>query len=321
MGVGALIGAGISAVGSIAGSAIGGAMSGGGGGGSSGAEAGTLKRARQIYIDPYTNAQYWNMDIPGMAQQSLNFGIQQAPSVNQASMQQLQALLGTALPGYQQQVGQMQTGAMNLLGGPITQDLLGPTTQQMLAGNVPADVQNQIQRIAAQQAISGGTAGAGTGTSGTITARDLGLTSLNIMQQGQQRAAAGQSMETAGFTQGSNLLQLARNYLMPQPVNPMTLLPLSDLVQGGEWMKEAQYQANLAGYTAAANQAGAMIAPPTPSPLPGIIGSVTGAAQSQGGQNLLSALFGGMGGGAGDTSAAGAVSASGGLFDTLATFA
>lgn len=277
MGFGALIGAGITAAGSIAG----GLLSGGGGGGG-GPDAGTLIRGRQMFLDPFRGADYWNLDLPGLATQSLQYGMQNAPNLNRFNMQQLQGLLGQVLPGYQ--------GAV--------QGMFG-NAASMIAGNVPTDVQNQIQRFGAQQAISSGIGGGGgAGMAGigsamtgrTITARDLGLTSLNLQQQG------GQEM--------SNLLQMSRNYLMPQPVNPMSLLPFADLAAGKQWSKQAQFEANLAEYNAVAQQAGAQFGIPQQSPIGGIasdIGSLlqglgqTNPSTGQTGYGMIGSLFGGGG--------------------------
>jgi hypothetical protein len=52
-----------------------------------------------------------------------------------------------------------------------------------LAGEIPADVQAQIQRSSAARAISGGYGG-GSGLGRNLTLRDLGLTSLQQQQQG-----------------------------------------------------------------------------------------------------------------------------------------
>jgi hypothetical protein len=241
-----------------------------------------LKGNAQRYIQPFTDPSQWALDVPSMAQQSINFGIGAAPAINQANMQQLQSLLGQAMPGWQNMFGQMQTN-----------------TQQLLQGQVPTDVQQQIQRSAAFTSMMGGTAGAGTGTTGAITARDLGLTSLQLQQQGE--------------TQGTNLLSFARNYLMPQPVNPLSLLPLSDLISSSEWSKAATFQANEAMYTAMGNVAAAKFGAPTTSLLGGVGGDISGLIKALGtnnpqtGQSPFSSIFGGLFGGGGG---------GGGLIDT-----
>jgi hypothetical protein len=295
MGIGAIGGI-IGGIGSLASAGVGiaGALGGGGGGPNLGDYASRLNQAAKKYILPFAgmNNPFWNIDVPGMATQGIQFGLGAAPQINQFNMEQLQGLLNQALPGYQGMVSGLQTGAMDLL--------QGPTTQSLLAGNVPADVQNQIRRSAAYQSLIGGTAGAGTGTAGAITARDLGLTSLDLINRGV-------GMETAGAGQATSLLQLSRNFLMPQPVNPLSLLPLSDLIQGTEWQKEATYKANAAAYTAQANTAAARIGAPPQNPLAGVGGAIQGllgnltTTNPQTGKSQLDSLLGlfGLGGGGG----------------------
>jgi len=239
-------------------------------------ESSRINENAKRWIQPFaTNADYWNLDIPSMANQSLQFGYQNAPQLNQFNMQQLQGLLNTALPGYQNIVNQM-----------------AGNTQSLLSGNVPTDVQQAIQRSAAYQSLVGGTAGAGTGTSGAITARDLGLTSLGLQQQGYQ--------------QGANLLQLTRNYLTPQPVNPTSLLPLNDLIAGQQWSKSALFSANEKMFQA---QSAAATAQAGGAPNVNLAGSVGGDISGllaalgqknpsgQTGYQQIGGLFGGLFGG------------------------
>lgn len=275
IGYGAIIGA----IGSIAGSVISSATKGGGASKAASEYSSALRDAANRYIRPFTGKDYWSLDPQSMAQQSINFGLGQAPAINQANMLQLQSLLQTALPSIGPMMGQMQAN-----------------TQSLLAGQVPTDVQQQIQRSAAFTSMMGGTSGAGTGTTGAITARDLGLTSLQLQQQGQ--------------TQGTNLISLARNYLMPQPIDPTSLLPLSDLLNASEWSKSAQFQANQAMFTglsgAAAARAGTAVgansgASAVSSGLGGLSGLLSAGSGSSSGSlgQLLSGLFSSGGGGGG----------------------
>lgn len=237
-----------------------------------------------------------------MESQSINYGLQYAPAVNANNMQQLTSLLNTALPGYQNQVNAMSRN-----------------NAALLRGDIPTDVQNQIQRFGAQSAITSGIgAGGGAGAAGgafastakTITARDLGLTSLNLQQQGQ--------------TQESNLLQLTKNYLTPQQVNPMSLLPLNTLVGAQEWQDTAAFQANEAAYTAASNFAATQAGVPsqglggTSGDIAGLIAALTKSypqGSQSGNTNLLSSLFGGGSGGG-----FGFSGSSGGGGDTVGSF-
>lgn len=67
----------------------------------------------------------------------------------------------------------------------IIRDASGVIKSQ-LAGEVPQDVQEQIQRFGAEQAVASGTGGSE--FAGYRTARDFGLTSLNLVQQGMNSA-------------------------------------------------------------------------------------------------------------------------------------
>lgn len=193
-------------------------------------------------------------------------------------------MLQAVMPGYQ--------GMFNQMGANVASEL---------AGQVPADVQNQIQRFGAQQTITSGIGGGGAGIAGagfgltdkTITARDLGLTSLNLMQQGQ-----------AGL---GSMLSMARNYLMPQLATPQTMLPLADLVAGQQWTDQAVFEANLAAYNASLASAQAAAGQvPTQSQLTGTTGQIGGLLQGLGqtspqtgqtGYSMLGNLFNFGGGG------------------------
>jgi hypothetical protein len=74
--------------------------------------------------------------------------------------------------------GQAVTGISNLLGN----------ANQLEAGQIPADVAAQVQRSDAYQSLMSGEAGSP--MSRGLTARDLGLTSLQLMGQGAQLGAA-----------------------------------------------------------------------------------------------------------------------------------
>lgn len=259
MGLGAIIGA----VGSIAGGVLGSGILGGGSGGSSGnaaAYAKALKDAAGQYIGPFTGQSFWDVNVPGMATQSIGYGIAQAPTINAANMTQLQSLLNQAFPGYQSMFGQATSNA-----------------QQLMQGNIPTDVSDMLKRNAAQTAVSGGY---GAPMMGSNMLRNLGLTSLQMQQQ--------------GTSQFGNLMTMASNYMMPQPVNPLSLLPLSDLINTTEWSKASRFQANQAMYTAMANAAAGQYGAPTTNQGAGTAASLGGGISS-----LLSGLFGGSGGGGG----------------------
>lgn len=114
---------------------------------------------------------------------------------------------------------------------------LGATTQistlvnQLLQGAVPADVQAQVQRQGAEQAMAVGLPGTSE-MARNLQARDFGLTTMELMQQG------------AAYTPG--LVELS-NFLSPQQTQNY-LFSTGQL--RGEDLKQAQDQANVANQNA-----------------------------------------------------------------------
>ena len=83
------------------------------------------------------------------------------------------------LPGYKDTLA---------LGEKATQNILRQG-DQLVSGNLPDDVKDQIYRSDAFTALSGGYGGSGMAHS--LTARDLGLTSLDLMRQGAEMIGRG----------------------------------------------------------------------------------------------------------------------------------
>lgn len=114
---------------------------------------------------------------------------------------------------------------------------MGATTQistlvnQLLGGAIPADVQAQVQRQGAEQAMALGLPPT-SGMAQNLQARDFGLTTMDLMQQG------------AAYTPG--LVDLA-NFLSPQQTQNY-LFSTGQL--RGEDLKAAQDQANVANQNA-----------------------------------------------------------------------
>ena len=89
---------------------------------------------------------------------------------NEFARAELRKMLGETIPGYEQ--AQAQRTA---------------TAQSLMRGEIPADVQEMIERSAAARAVSGGYGGSPAGRN--LVARDLGRTSLDLMNLGQQQFA------------------------------------------------------------------------------------------------------------------------------------
>lgn len=182
MGVGAIIGA----VGSVVGAGIGAASNaglfGGGGGGVTGSKVklqGIDLPAYESGLTGYTNESTF---LPGMAQT--------ASQADTLSNQAYQAALGSVDPSLMESISS-----------------IGSIAQSYLGGQIPQDVQDQIQRATAQQSLQGGYGG--TQMARNLTSRDLGLTSLNLQQLGSTMAGQGLNMAkgvTPSFTPVSSLM-------------------------------------------------------------------------------------------------------------------
>lgn len=94
-------------------------------------------------------------------------------------------------------------GFSNILssGGQMTQEMIDQATSY-LHGEIPPDVAAALQRQDAYTSLMSGTAGSP--MSGALTARDLGLTSMNLIQQGAQLAgqAGNAAQRWAGLASG-----------------------------------------------------------------------------------------------------------------------
>lgn len=88
-----------------------------------------------------------------------------ASATNTFNQDELNRMLESAVPGYHSMVSS--------IGGRIN---------DFLSGNIPKDVMANIERSAAYKSLSGGYGGSGMARN--LVARDLGLTSLDLMQKG-----------------------------------------------------------------------------------------------------------------------------------------
>lgn len=109
---------------------------------------------------------------PGVAEYTptdLGAEANRATKANIANYDDILALLERINPGYGERL--RQAGKNNL---------------SLLRGEIPEDVQREVQRSAAFRALSGGFGGSG--MSKALTARDLGRTSLDLMDRGTNSA-------------------------------------------------------------------------------------------------------------------------------------
>jgi len=101
--------------------------------------------------------------------------------VNQFNQDQLLKMLRTAIPGFDQQRADVSSNI-----------------EQYLQGQIPEDVQSAISRADTARGLSLGVGGSGLGRD--LVARDLGLTSLKLTEQGISSAENWMRLGATAFT-------------------------------------------------------------------------------------------------------------------------
>ena len=182
---------------------------------------------------------------------SLEPATELARKTTAAEQTQLEEQLRRAIPGYDQIV---QQASKNI--------------GSALRGELPTDVAAQIQRSTAGRALAGGFGGA-SGFGRALTARDLGLTSLQLQNQ--------------GLAQAQNFIQQQRAYGMTQPfsVSSMFITP-AQRVGVMQQQQQAMYNRNL--------QAAQVAAMPDPT-LAAIGGALSQAGSFAGGAYMQRGLM------------------------------
>jgi hypothetical protein len=162
-----------------------------------------------------------------------------AQKTTAAEQSQLESQLRRAIPGYDQLVKQA-----------------GANIGSALRGEISPEVSAQVQRSTAGRALSGGF-GAGSGFGRALTARDLGLTGMQIQNQ--------------GLAQAQNFIQQQRAFGMVQPfsVSSMFITP-SQRINALAQQNQQQYNRDL--------QAAQVAAMPDPT-----MAAIGGAISSAGG--------------------------------------
>ena len=162
-----------------------------------------------------------------------------AQKTTAAEQSQLESQLRRAIPGYDQLVSQA-----------------GANIGAALRGEISPEVSAQVQRSTAGRALSGGF-GAGSGFGRALTARDLGLTGMQIQNQ--------------GLAQAQNFIQQQRTFGMAQPfsISSMFITP-SQRINALSQQNQQQYNRDL--------QAAQVAAMPDPT-----MAAIGGALSSAGG--------------------------------------
>jgi hypothetical protein len=118
--------------------------------------------------------------VPTWNNISLDQSQTQAIGANQASLGSLETL-GAGINSFnQQQLTELMNNIMP--GFSASASTASKNIASELSGQIPTDVSNAIQSSDAAKALTGGFGGSG--LSGNLTARDLGLTSLDLTNQG-----------------------------------------------------------------------------------------------------------------------------------------
>ncbi len=118
-------------------------------------------------------------DVAPFVPTDLGAEAKKAADANLANQPDIQAVLEKILPGFGQMISQ---GSKNTL--------------SLLKGEIPQDVQDAVKRQSAYKAFRGGYGGSQ--MSNALTARDLGLTSLDLTGRGQNSA-----QQWAAISQGA----------------------------------------------------------------------------------------------------------------------
>lgn len=99
-------------------------------------------------------------------------------------------------------------------GGQTTQEMLDQSAS-LLKGEIPQDVQDQIQRSTAYQSLGAGISGSPMARA--LTARDLGTTSLNLINQGANlQAQAGNAFQRWTGIAGQTIMNPSSSMITPQ---------------------------------------------------------------------------------------------------------
>jgi hypothetical protein len=118
-----------------------------------------------------------------------------ATGVNTFNQQQLTELFNNIMPGFSNMSSKVMENISN-----------------ELSGKLPSDVAGNIQSSAAAQALTGGFGGSG--LAGNMTAKDLGISSLQLMGQGQSSLESWTSMIDKMFMPGQ--FNISSMFVNPQ---------------------------------------------------------------------------------------------------------
>ena len=185
-----------------------------------------------------------------------------ARKTTSADQSVLEEQLRRAIPGYDQLIAQA-----------------GSNIGASLRGEISPEIYSQVQRSTAGRALSGGFGGA-SGMGRSLTARDLGLTGMQIQNQGLQQA--------------QSFIQQQRAYGMVQPFSTSSMfITPAQRVGVMQQQQQAQYGRDL--------QAAQVAAMPDPT-MDAFGSAISSAGGFYGGAKMLQSLRGGRTGSSGGQS-------------------
>lgn len=179
----------------------------------------------------------WNTVSLGQSQtQAINENTASLPALenlssqtNQFNVDQIQKMLKQVIPGYQD----------------ITSSVSG-TIQSLLKGEVPTDVANTLQSSDAAKALTGGFGGSG--IAGNLFAKDLGLTSLDLVTKGLSTAQSW--LSTMANINQPGMFNLSSMFVSPQQ-------QFQDTFQNQEAQFQRDYASNMNDFAYSFRQAAA----------------------------------------------------------------
>jgi len=149
--------------------------------------------------------------------ESLPVAEQTATDVNSFNQSQLNQTLENIIPGYQSMV----SGASSAI-------------QNLVSGKLPGDVAANVQNSAAAKSLTGGFGGSG--IAGNLSARDLGLTSLQLTSKGISSAQSWMSSMNSLANPGQ--FNVTSMFISPQQ-------EFQDTMQNQEAQFQRDYASNM----------------------------------------------------------------------------
>ena len=149
--------------------------------------------------------------VPVLTPIDLGVEQQKAIAANQAALPGAEKLVGQANLFSREQIDQMLASAGIDMAG-VGKDIMG-NASSLIKGQLPEDVATQRWNKSVGKSFGLGTGGGGTGMGRDLVARDLGLTSLQLMQEGQ--SLADNWISKAASVYGPSMINVGSMFISP----------------------------------------------------------------------------------------------------------